>query len=166
MLSVATYTNLEQKLDYSGPTNMHQVSLHYTFQEVLLKLMILLNLPQIFARVRIPAYFRSAGLKDENLRKVEAGTRFLVAFDTGSEVQTIERSVWDEMSGNGSFYTGNLITGKVRGATGDTQPRTYVRVEIGYFRDSECKTQIGPWRDIEAIYSDRAFEHNLSGREI
>lgn len=123
-------------------------------------------MPQIFARVRIPASMRRAGLKDEDLRKAEAGTRFMVAFDTGSSVQTIERWVWNDVSGNGRFYTGDLIPGAVMGATGDTQPRMYVVVEIGYFRDSECKKQLGPWREIEANFSENPFEHNLSGREI
>lgn len=123
-------------------------------------------MPQIFARVRIPASERRVGLNDEDLRKAEAGTRFLVAFDTGSEVQTIERSIWNEVSDNGRLYAADLVPGAVLGATGDTQPRTYVKVEIAYFRDSECKVQMGPWRAIEAIYSERALEHNLSGREI
>lgn len=29
MLAVDTYTNLELKLEYSGPATMHQVSVHY-----------------------------------------------------------------------------------------------------------------------------------------
>lgn len=123
-------------------------------------------MPQIFAKVRIPASNRSAGLKVEDLRKAEAGPRFLVAFDKGSSIQTIERSVWDDVSDNGRLYAGKMIPGAVLGATGDLQPRRYVKVEIGYFRDSECKVQMGPWRQIDAIYYDRAFQHNLSGREI
>lgn len=123
-------------------------------------------MPQIFAKIRIPASKRRAGLKDEDLRKAETGTRFLVPFDTGSSIRTIERSVWDDVSDNGRLYASQRLPGTVLGATGDSQPRTYVEVEIAYFRDNECKLQMGPWRKIDAIYSDRAFEHNLSGREI
>lgn len=165
MLQVTTYMNMEPKLDGSGPTTMHQVSLHCTLN-VSHKPRILLTLVQIFAKVRIPARLRTPGLKGDDLRKVEAGARFVVAFDTGSEVQTIERMIWNEISGNGRFYAEDVSPGGVMGATGITEPRTYVQVDIGYFKDSECQHQMGEWREIEAIYSDRGFEHNLSGREI
>ena len=166
MLAVATFTNVEPKLDYSGPTTMHQVSLHYIPQGICLELRILLTLNEIFAIVRIPATYRASGLKAEDLRKVEAGSKFTVCFDTGSEVQTIEKLVWDEMSGKGMFYGGKMGIGRVRGATGHEQVRTYVKVEIGYFRDDARKFQLGSWRTIDANFSDREFEHNLSGREI
>lgn len=93
MLAVATFTNIEPKLNYSGPTTMHQVSLHYIPQGICLELRILLTLNQIFTIIRIPAAFRAPGLKAKDLRKVEAGSRFTVCFDTGSEVQTIEKLV-------------------------------------------------------------------------
>lgn len=166
MLAVATFTNVEPKLDYSGPTTMHQVSLHYTPQGMFVELRILLTLNQLFAIVRVPEAYRATGLTAEDLRKVQAGSKFTVCFDTGSEVQTIEKLVWDEMSGNGRFYGTRMATGRVRGATGHEQVRTYVKVEIGYFRDHARKIQLGSWRTIDANFSDREFEHNLSGREI
>lgn len=89
-----------------------------------------------------------------------------VAFDTGSSTQTVEKMIWDEVSDKGKLYTGKLRNGGVIGATGDRLDVTYVKVEIGYFRDMERKSQMGQWREIEVNFSQRPFEHNLSGSEI
>lgn len=167
MLQAASYMQLEPRLSGDGFTTMHQVSFPCKV-EILCKLTPLLSFPQIFATVRIPERFRAAGLQGENLRRAEAGKHFLVAFDTGSELQAIERDVWEYIAGaNGSSYTGPRVPGAVRGVTGDEgEPRTYIKVEIGYFRDIERRIQIGRWHDVDATCSPRPYEHNLSGREI
>lgn len=92
----------------------------------------------------------------------------MVSFDTGSEVQAIEKDVWDYIAGtNGINYTGPRINALVSGVTGDApEARTNVIVEIGYFQDAARARQIGPWQRVEAGLSARPYEHNLSGSEI
>ncbi|KAJ0121966.1 hypothetical protein J7T55_002477 [Diaporthe amygdali] len=142
----------------SGPTKeqMMQVT---SYSELEPKLLTpgFTGMHRIYAKIRLP----SDELRDDDGKDIQ------VAFDTGSEVQSIEKQVWESLAGsNGRNYTGVSWLGSVGGATGAVEPRRYVQVEICYFRDAERKIKLGDWHTIQACLSNRPYEHNLSGAEL
>ncbi|KAJ0116202.1 hypothetical protein J7T55_005148 [Diaporthe amygdali] len=144
MMQAATYMMLQPRLDGMGMTTMHQ----------------------IYATIRLPERWIQAGLEPAKVEAAKKGVNFTVAFDTGSSLQTLPKKVWEAIAGvNGASYEGPVDPGTITGVTGQ-ENRPFVKVEIAYFRDRECKEQLGKWREIRACYASTDDAHPLTGKEI